>query len=255
MKNCGLRILDCGLNDKRNNKKHTGETPVLLMGKMPMLRATATEKKEETTRGRDARDTRGQDVRDTNNNGGFRRLVNFFLVVLLMMFFAGVANAQTTSRTDSESQAAIDSLRRQVAAQQQRIAELEQAGAASEGIADSDGSAVGMYEKIVRKLSRMLPTSPMMWFWFVVGMVGEFVFFLRFVVQWWASERSKRTVVPIAFWHLSLIGTGMVLAYALYRIDPVFILAYGLNIFLYVRNLIIAKRQPALAGLMEKESE
>lgn len=94
-----------------------------------------------------------------------------------------------------------------------------------------------------------LPTSTVAWTWFLVGMIGEGVFFMRFVVQWYASERQKRTVVPMAFWYLSLAGTALVLAYAVFVINPVFILAYSLNVFLYVRNLIIARRAPArIAG-------
>jgi lipid-A-disaccharide synthase-like uncharacterized protein len=89
-----------------------------------------------------------------------------------------------------------------------------------------------------------LPSSLLAWTWFLIGMVGEAVFFMRFVVQWWASERKKRTVVPMAFWHLSLIGTALVLAYAVFVKNPVFILAYSLNVFLYVRNLILARRSP-----------
>ena len=100
-----------------------------------------------------------------------------------------------------------------------------------------------------------MPQNTLEAVWMLVGLAGQFTFFLRFVVQWIASERKKRTVVPLAFWYLSLAGTVLVLAYALYKKDPVFILAYSLNIFLYVRNLIIAKRNPAQEALMEKESE
>jgi lipid-A-disaccharide synthase-like uncharacterized protein len=100
--------------------------------------------------------------------------------------------------------------------------------------------------KISRLEARVgLPSGMLAWGWFLVGMIGEAVFFMRFVVQWWASERKKRTVVPMAFWHLSLIGTGLVLAYALFVQNLVFILAYSLNVFLYVRNLVIARRSPA----------
>jgi lipid-A-disaccharide synthase-like uncharacterized protein len=91
--------------------------------------------------------------------------------------------------------------------------------------------------------------------WFLIGMIGEGVFFLRFVVQWWASERKKQTVVPMMFWHLSLVGTVIVLAYAVWAINWVFMLAYSLNIIIYVRNLAIAKRKPAMEAVMEKESE
>ncbi len=100
-----------------------------------------------------------------------------------------------------------------------------------------------------------IPTDFVACAWMVTGLIGEGVFFLRFVVQWLASERAKKTVVPMMFWYLSLGGTLLVLAYAFYKEDPVFILAYGLNIFLYVRNLIIAKRHPEQTVLAEKESE
>lgn len=104
-------------------------------------------------------------------------------------------------------------------------------------------------------LFRIMPANITEWVWFLTGMVGEFVFFLRFVVQWIASERKKRTVVPMAFWHLSLAGTAMVLAYAIYKLDPVFILAYSLNIFIYVRNLTIARRHQETQAVMEKTAE
>ena len=106
-----------------------------------------------------------------------------------------------------------------------------------------------------QKALRMMPQTAFGRAMFLIGFVGQFVFFMRFVVQWLASERAKRTVVPIAFWHLSIFGTVMVLIYAFSRSDPVFILAYGLNIFLYVRNLVIARRHPELALVAEKDSE
>ncbi len=116
-------------------------------------------------------------------------------------------------------------------------------------------SSLGWADRWEKRLSRMAPATSGGWLWLVLGIGGEFVFFMRFVVQWWASERRKRTVVPMMFWHLSLVGTGLVLAYALYRIDPVFILAYSLNVFIYVRNLMIARRNPAMETVEEKLSE
>jgi lipid-A-disaccharide synthase-like uncharacterized protein len=80
------------------------------------------------------------------------------------------------------------------------------------------------------------------WLWFALGFAGQAVFSARFVVQWIASERKKRSVVPVAFWYLSIVGSILVLAYALVRVDPVFILAYGFNSFIYVRNLILIYR-------------
>ena len=85
--------------------------------------------------------------------------------------------------------------------------------------------------------------------WVAVGFFGQALFCARFVVQWLASEKHGRSVVPVAFWYLSIAGSMTVLAYALYRLDPVFILAYLFNSFVYVRNLMFIhrKRRAALA--------
>ena len=73
--------------------------------------------------------------------------------------------------------------------------------------------------------------------WTAIGFVGQVVFGLRFVVQWIATERRKRSVVPLAFWYLSLVGSVILLAYSIYRMDPVFIAGFSLNMVIYVRNL------------------
>ncbi|MBU4210793.1 lipid-A-disaccharide synthase N-terminal domain-containing protein [Patescibacteria group bacterium] len=78
--------------------------------------------------------------------------------------------------------------------------------------------------------------------WIIFGFCAQFVFFLRFVVQWWASEKAKKTVIPKLFWYLSMMGTLMILIYSIKRKDIVFIVASCLNILLYLRNLIIAKK-------------
>jgi lipid-A-disaccharide synthase-like uncharacterized protein len=111
-----------------------------------------------------------------------------------------------------------------------------------------------MFDEMLRKLLTKFQ-NPSDVIWFLVGMAGEGVFFLRFVVQWIASERQKRTVVPVVFWHLSLVGTFMVLAYAIRQMDPVFMLAYSLNVVIYIRNLSIAKAHPEKEALAEKTSE
>ena len=60
--------------------------------------------------------------------------------------------------------------------------------------------------------------------WIVLGLLGQALFTLRFVVQWWRSERERRSVVPVAFWYLSLGGGLVLLLYAIHRRDPVFTL-------------------------------
>ena len=79
-------------------------------------------------------------------------------------------------------------------------------------------------------------------FWLVVGFLGQAFFSARFLVQWIASERARRSVVPIAFWFLSLGGGATLFAYALYRRDPVFIAGQGVGLFIYLRNLVLIHR-------------
>nr|AIA84220.1 LAB_N [uncultured Chlamydia sp.] len=71
------------------------------------------------------------------------------------------------------------------------------------------------------------------------------MFTARFLVQWIASERARDSIVPVAFWYFSLAGGVMLLSYAIYRADPVFILGQGLGVMIYLRNLwlIHAKRR------------
>src|SRR5881628_3552787 len=79
--------------------------------------------------------------------------------------------------------------------------------------------------------------------WKVVGWLGNAVFFSRFFVQWYATEKLKRVVVPTAFWWLSLAGSLLLLSYALfYKRDSVFIFAYAFTWIPYIRNLIIHRR-------------
>jgi len=79
--------------------------------------------------------------------------------------------------------------------------------------------------------------------WKVIGWLGNAIFFSRFFVQWYATERLKRVVVPTAFWWLSLAGSLLLLSYALfYQRDSVFIFAYAFTWIPYIRNLIIHRR-------------
>lgn len=86
-------------------------------------------------------------------------------------------------------------------------------------------------------------------FWKVIGWLGNATFFSRFLVQWYATERQKRVVIPVAFWWLSLLGALLLFAYALfYRRDSVFIFAYAFTWIPYMRNLIIHRRSLAALG-------
>ena len=80
--------------------------------------------------------------------------------------------------------------------------------------------------------------------WLGVGLLGQSLFSARFLVQWIASERLRRSVVPVAFWYFSLAGGLTLLAYAIYRLDPVFILGQFAGLFVYVRNLYFIRTRP-----------
>ncbi|QAY87142.1 Uncharacterized N-terminal domain of lipid-A-disaccharide synthase [Pseudomonas arsenicoxydans] len=82
--------------------------------------------------------------------------------------------------------------------------------------------------------------------WLVVGFTGQIAFTGRFVLQWLYSEYKKRSVIPVSFWYLSIVGSTLLLFYAIYRQDPVFIAGQAFGSIVYFRNLqLIAKsRQP-----------
>ena len=84
--------------------------------------------------------------------------------------------------------------------------------------------------------------------WLIVGFAGQALFTARFLVQWLVSEKRRDSVVPEAFWWLSLVGGLTLLCYASYRQDPVIMLGQGMGLFVYVRNLMLvgkAKRRAA----------
>ena len=81
------------------------------------------------------------------------------------------------------------------------------------------------------------------WFWVAFGFVGQALFSMRFIVQWIASERLRRSVVPVLFWYFSMAGGVTLFLYALWREDPVFIVGQGLGIFVYGRNLQLIFRE------------
>jgi lipid-A-disaccharide synthase-like uncharacterized protein len=86
--------------------------------------------------------------------------------------------------------------------------------------------------------------------WVVLGLLAQAFFTMRFVVQWIASERARKSVFPVAFWFFSIGGGVLLLIYALYRRDPVFIAGQGLGLVVYIRNLyfiIINGRQASCA--------
>ena len=82
----------------------------------------------------------------------------------------------------------------------------------------------------------------------MLGMLGQALFFSRFLVQWLASEKRGRSVVPLSFWYLSIGGGGLLLVYAFWRKDPVIVLGQAVGLFVYVRNLMLIHRRQAPAA-------
>ncbi|MBM4017988.1 MAG: hypothetical protein FJ288_06600 [Planctomycetes bacterium] len=80
-------------------------------------------------------------------------------------------------------------------------------------------------------------------FWAVLGFAAQAAFTARFLVQWIASERRRKSVIPVAFWYLSLFGSAGLLAYAVVRADPVFILGQSFGSVVYIRNLALIYRE------------
>ena len=77
----------------------------------------------------------------------------------------------------------------------------------------------------------------------VVGFTGQAMFFMRFFVQWLYSEKHKRSMIPTAFWYFSLAGSSLLLTYAVIKKDPVFIVGQSTGFIIYIRNLILIRRE------------
>lgn len=84
--------------------------------------------------------------------------------------------------------------------------------------------------------------------WLGIGFLGQGLFFMRFFVQWLASERARRSVIPKAFWYFSLLGGLTLLTYSIYRQDPVFILGQATGLLIYTRNLYFIHATPSADG-------
>ncbi len=90
--------------------------------------------------------------------------------------------------------------------------------------------------------------------WLTVGFIGQGCFFMRFFVQWIHSERHKKSLIPTAFWYFSLMGSMILLTYAIHRQDPVFIVGQSTGFIIYLRNLSLLgkeKRDAAAASSSE----
>ncbi|MBL27616.1 MAG: lipid A biosynthesis protein [Rhodospirillaceae bacterium] len=81
--------------------------------------------------------------------------------------------------------------------------------------------------------------------WIAIGFTGQILFGARFLIQWIASERQRRSHIPVAFWYLSIGGGMVLLSYAIWRADPVFIMGQSMGLGIYLRNLYFIHRERA----------
>ena len=95
-----------------------------------------------------------------------------------------------------------------------------------------------------------LATPPAEIMWLTIGLLAQLMFSMRFIVQWIATERARASIVPATFWYFSLFGGVLLLAYACYRVDPVFVMGQAAGLVVYSRNLYfvwLGKQDPGAA--------
>ncbi|KJB90434.1 hypothetical protein N826_41225 [Skermanella aerolata KACC 11604] len=95
----------------------------------------------------------------------------------------------------------------------------------------------------------------MLTLWTAIGFLGQALFSMRFLIQWIHSERIKRSIVPEAFWYFSVAGGVTLLAYAIYREDPVFILGQALGLVIYARNIWLIRQNKQVEAASAPEVE
>ena len=91
--------------------------------------------------------------------------------------------------------------------------------------------------------------------WLIIGFVGQALFGARFIIQWIVSEKKGESTIPLAFWYCSIGGAIVLLSYAIYKQDPVFIVGQSLGSIVYVRNLILIDRKRKSMASMGADSE
>jgi lipid-A-disaccharide synthase-like uncharacterized protein len=80
-------------------------------------------------------------------------------------------------------------------------------------------------------------TSTVELLWIGLGLIAQLMFSMRFLVQWIATERARASIIPETFWYFSFAGGLLLLSYAIYRLDPVFILGQATGVVIYSRNI------------------
>lgn len=90
--------------------------------------------------------------------------------------------------------------------------------------------------------------------WLCIGFVAQLMFSMRFIIQWIASERARASIVPEAFWYFSMFGGVLLLAYATYRVDPVFMLGQASGLAIYIRNIQFIRRGRQAEALIPSDA-
>jgi lipid-A-disaccharide synthase-like uncharacterized protein len=79
--------------------------------------------------------------------------------------------------------------------------------------------------------------------WVLFGFLGQAIFAARFIIQWIVSEKKKESIVPLSFWYFSIAGGVVLLIYAVYKKDPVFMLGQASGLVVYTRNLMLIRKK------------
>ncbi len=78
--------------------------------------------------------------------------------------------------------------------------------------------------------------------WIIIGFIGQAIFASRFLIQWIVSERASKSIIPNIFWWISILGSVILLSYAIHKEDPVFIAGQSCGFLIYARNLYLIKK-------------
>ena len=90
--------------------------------------------------------------------------------------------------------------------------------------------------------------------WLGIGFSAQLMFSMRFIMQWIASEKARRSIVPEVFWYFSFVGGLMLFIYAVHRMDPVFMLGQGMGLLIYSRNIFFIWNHKKSSGLLDEET-
>ena len=102
-----------------------------------------------------------------------------------------------------------------------------------------DRSNKGLEFNKKRKVIKMILTAKL---WIIIGFIGQAIFASRFLIQWIVSERASRSIIPNIFWWISILGSMILLSYAIHKQDPVFIVGQSCGFLIYARNLYLIKK-------------